>query len=227
ASTAASQLAQVSNGPLQRVPAPAGNVNGGEPAAGAAAQPAAATAPPAQRPTAQPTAESATSARTGTSEAKAAGPSRRVLWTALALLALIVIAAVVVLIATSGSKNKQGTKLTTEASLPLQSPSGAQAGTARVLGSKDNPRSRQLDLTGHDLAAANPGTYAVWLYNTNTKASHLLGFDSQMVAVQGQLSMSSALPANASSYNQVLLTKETTQSPSAPGKIFLKGNFHT
>jgi hypothetical protein len=64
--------------------------------------------------------------------------------------------------------------------------------------------------------------YAVWLYKT-AKDSHILGFVNPSVGSNGVLQAESALPANAKHYEQLLITKETQQSPKAPGPIVLKG----
>ena len=64
--------------------------------------------------------------------------------------------------------------------------------------------------------------YAVWLYKT-AKDSHILGFVNPSVGSNGVLQAESTLPANAKHYEQLLVTKETQQSPKAPGPIVLQG----
>ncbi len=66
--------------------------------------------------------------------------------------------------------------------------------------------------------------YAVWLYSSasNTK---FLGFVNPGVKADGKLQTAGVLPANASSYKQLLVTDETQPKPTAPGKIVLQGAF--
>jgi hypothetical protein len=67
-----------------------------------------------------------------------------------------------------------------------------------------------------------PDAYAVWLYNSPTDA-HILGFVNPGVAANGRLSTAGALPANASHFKQLVVTRETSGSPKAPGTIILQG----
>lgn len=70
--------------------------------------------------------------------------------------------------------------------------------------------------TAHD-------AYAVWLAAGPNGASHFLGFDPSKVAKDGVLQTEGVLPANASSYKQLLVTLETQRAPRSPGKIVLQG----
>jgi hypothetical protein len=67
-----------------------------------------------------------------------------------------------------------------------------------------------------------PNAYAVWLYNS-PKDAKILGFVNPGVGKTGRLSTAGALPTNASHYKQLIVTKETTASPKAPGTIILQG----
>lgn len=64
--------------------------------------------------------------------------------------------------------------------------------------------------------------YAVWLYKS-AKDSHILGFVNPAVGSNGVLQAEAALPANAGHFSQLLVTKETQQSPKSPGTIVLQG----
>jgi hypothetical protein len=68
-----------------------------------------------------------------------------------------------------------------------------------------------------------PDAYAVWLYNSPGD-SHILGFVSPAVGSSGVLRTAGGLPANASHYQKLLVTLETTSNPRSPGKIILEGN---
>ena len=70
--------------------------------------------------------------------------------------------------------------------------------------------------TSHD-------AYAVWLYNSPTDAT-LLGFVNPGVKSDGVLRTLGRLPANASHFKQLLVTRETQAKPHAPGAIVLQGS---
>jgi hypothetical protein len=107
------------------------------------------------------------------------------------------------------------------AQINLTSPTkGKAVGVALVLKQSGKAgiaiRAQNLPANGkHD-------AYAVWLYKT-AKDSHILGFVNPSVSSNGVLQAESALPANAKHYVQLLVTKETQQSPKAPGPIVLQG----
>jgi hypothetical protein len=64
--------------------------------------------------------------------------------------------------------------------------------------------------------------YAVWLYNSPSNHK-FLGFVNPGVKTDGKLQTAGVLPANASSYKELLVTDETQPKPGAPGKIVLQG----
>ena len=70
--------------------------------------------------------------------------------------------------------------------------------------------------TSHD-------AYAVWLYNSPTDAT-LLGFVNPGVKSDGVLRTLGRLPANASHFKQLLVTRETQAKPHTPGTIVLQGS---
>ena len=65
--------------------------------------------------------------------------------------------------------------------------------------------------------------YAVWLYNSPT-SSRGLG-RAPAVGASGRLEGGLLLPSGAAKYHEMLLTKETTTTPTHPGTIVLKGPF--
>ena len=89
-------------------------------------------------------------------------------------------------------------------------PAGARGAAGIVIAAAGVPAN-----TKHD-------AYAVWLYKSPSKAK-ILGFVNPGVGSNGRLSTAGALPADASQYSQVLITRETQQSPKAPGTIVLQG----
>lgn len=166
----------------------------------------------------------------------------------LALAALIAAVVVIVIIATSsGSTPKKtggttpGNTPTTTASTPtttstgtsttphviaqiiLKPPSGSgkQAGAAEIV--------TEGSVTGVVVAADHlaPNTahnaYAVWLSNPGGGPSHLLGYVSPGVTKKGILKTSGPLPANVTSYKEILITLETTTNTKTPGQTILQG----
>jgi len=110
------------------------------------------------------------------------------------------------------------------AQINLTAPTSAAAtkpvGVALVLKQGKNTgiaiRAQNLPANGkHD-------AYAVWLYKSS-KDSHILGFVNPAVGSNGVLQAEAALPANAGHFSQLLVTKETQQSPKSPGTIVLQG----
>jgi Sigma-70, region 4 len=159
--------------------------------------------------------------------------------------ALVVAAVVVLIIVLSGgsSSNKPSASVTTTttanahtsattstsasgsatpvAQINLRSPTGASTTGVAIL-------VRQGSTVGVVIRAAHvpPNTkhdaYAVWL-NTPAGTSHLLGFVNPGVGSNGTLTTAGALPTNAGSYKELLVTLETQSNPKSPGKIVLQG----
>jgi hypothetical protein len=166
----------------------------------------------------------------------------------LALIALVVIVVVVVLLVTGGSSKKkaqtnaQGTTTTSTAAtasgtsttvtplhqINLISPTGTKGreGAADVVraGGKLG-----IVIVAEGLTANVKNAYGVWLYNSKSGAGKFLGFYDQQVtnkgSTKGELEAEDQLPANATSYNELLLTLETAEKPTKPGTIVLQGTF--
>ena len=65
--------------------------------------------------------------------------------------------------------------------------------------------------------------YAVWLYNSATSYEPLSR--SPAVGSNGRLQGGALLPANAGNFHTMLLTRETSTTPTHPGPIVLSGTF--
>jgi sigma-70-like protein len=65
--------------------------------------------------------------------------------------------------------------------------------------------------------------YAVWLFNSSSD-NHLLGFVNPGIKKNGVLRTLGPLPANASHFKQLLVTRETQAKPHGPGTIVLQGS---
>ncbi len=77
-----------------------------------------------------------------------------------------------------------------------------------------------LELRGRGLPANQNDSYAVWLFNTPGD-SRLLGFISPGVSAAGTFSSRTALPADAVRFRELVVTRETTSRPPAPGQAVL------
>ncbi len=224
----ASELAPVASGPLPEIPVESG------------AQPAVETRPDEREP--PPAEEAPTTAEPPTESARRPSSprsSRRGGAILLGLIAALIIAGVVVAIVaiTSGGGHKKSSTAaagttstnTTATQTPriigqvnLTSPSAGSktAGIAEVF--------RRGSTVGILIAAQNvpPNSkhdaYAVWLSNSGSDSVRL-GFVSPGVGSNGRLSTAGALPANASHYKQLLVTRETARNPRQPGTIILQG----
>jgi hypothetical protein len=78
-------------------------------------------------------------------------------------------------------------------------------------------------ITAKNLPPSSGFFYAVWLYNSPTE-SRGLG-RAPAVGSSGRLEGGLLLPSDASHYHEMLLTKETTTTPTKPGPIVLSGPF--
>jgi hypothetical protein len=80
-----------------------------------------------------------------------------------------------------------------------------------------------IAIVGHGLPAnTKRNAYAVWLYSAPSDAA-LLGFVNPGVGKNGRLETTGPLPSNAAHFKQLLITIETTSSPTQPGQVILRG----
>ncbi len=161
----------------------------------------------------------------------------------LGIIGLVIAAVVVIVIATSGGGSNSKTTSTVAASTTSTTTTASASTTtatpqivAQVNLSSPTKTStkgvaevfRRGSTTGILIAAQNvpPNSkhdaYAVWLFNSSSD-SHILGFVNPGVGSNGRLSTAGALPANASHFKQLLVTRETARNPSQPGTVILQG----
>jgi hypothetical protein len=172
----------------------------------------------------------------------------------LALIVLVVIVVVVVLLVTGGSKQKPKTKSARAPAVTSTTPGKAGTpGTSTTstdvtplhqinLISPTNTKGREgaadvvkaggklgLVIVAEGLSANAKNAYGVWLYDSKSGSGKFLGFYSLQVtstgSTKGELEAEDALPSNAQSYNELLLTLETAEKPTKPGTIVLQGTF--
>jgi hypothetical protein len=124
---------------------------------------------------------------------------------------------------TTGSTGATGTTAKVVSQMNLKPPSGtgSEVGIAELL--KAGTIQVLAIIAQHLKPNTGKNAYAVWLYNS-ANDSHLLGFVSPAVTSNGQLRTESrALPSNASHYQHVIITLETSAGPKTPGQIVLEG----
>jgi hypothetical protein len=156
-----------------------------------------------------------------------------------------IVAAVIVLVINSGGSSTKDNGTVTP---PATTSTGASGGTgatgpagtphidAQINLAPADPKSKALAvanvisqgsqrafaLQAQGLAQTKGFAYAVWLYNSPTDAL-ALGF-APAVKADGRMQAVGALPANASHYRQMILTRETVARPARPGAIVLAGS---
>ncbi|MDQ6607412.1 MAG: hypothetical protein M3Z06_12800, partial [Actinomycetota bacterium] len=118
------------------------------------------------------------------------------------------------------------------AQIHLQPPSGPQSQAGGVVavyrrnpGGRVGllPRAKTFTVFARGLAPnTKRDAYAVWLYASPSQ-TRLLGFVNPGVRSNGVLKTEGVLPSNAAHYSRILITRETSPQPAAPGKIVLSG----
>jgi hypothetical protein len=208
----------------------------------APAKPAAASATGAAQPQPAPpapgapppeAAEPAASEPAGTGhDADGAGSRRGSRIGGAVVLALIVAAAVAAVLLITGGSGKSsrhtGTTAATGSKVKV---------TARIIMRPPNPASHAIGavdvlaegsrhaffIAAEKLPATNGFYYAIWLYNSPT--SHRPLNRAPAVGSNHSLQGGSLLPSDAGNYSKILLTRETSTSPTQPGPTVLEGNF--
>jgi hypothetical protein len=212
------------------------------PAQPASAQPVGARRPP-QATASSRAAAARPSAPRGRGRTPAKSPASR-RGGALLLALIVVVVVVVVLITSGGGSSKKGasteassatgtgststkksaatSKPTEDKRITLTSPesSSKSIGAVEVL-SEGGKYAYYIAAT--NLPASKGFFYAVWLYNSPT--SHEAVSKAPAVGSNGRLQGGALLPADASKYHEMLLTRETTAQPTEPGPVVLKGAF--
>jgi hypothetical protein len=120
---------------------------------------------------------------------------------------------------TAAAKKTSGPSVTQR--LALTSPSGAKSvGVMDILAEGSR---RAFFIDAENLPESKGFFYALWLYNSPT--SHRPLSASPPVGKDHRLQGGSLLPSDAASYHTVLVTRETSRTPSQPGPVVLSGPF--
>ncbi len=150
----------------------------------------------------------------------------------LAVILAAVIVVVVLLTSSGGSHKKASTASTASSTSTTSGPKEQARFTLKAPGKSHSAGSVQILSEGNKRAfyiqaehipATNHFFYAIWLYNSHTSALPLS--KSPPVGRSHKLAGAAALPENAGSFKEILLTKETSQHPTHPGHVVLRGAF--
>ncbi|MGA2320395.1 MAG: sigma-70 region 4 domain-containing protein [Solirubrobacteraceae bacterium] len=120
----------------------------------------------------------------------------------------------------SGSKTASGPKEDDRLTLTPTEPASKSVAVVEILseGSK-----RAFYIAAENLPASKGFFYAIWLYNSPTSAEPLSR--APAVGSDHRLQGGALLPANAGNYSKLIVTRETSVSPTHPGPIVLSGPF--
>ena len=112
----------------------------------------------------------------------------------------------------------------------LRPPEGSQSearGEVAIVHFPDNDQFRlAFQATGLPPSSTRGSAYGVWIYSSPTQ-NRFLGFPDTVVGADGKLETVSDLAPDTPAYSQVLLTRETAESPKRPGTIILRGRLVT
>jgi hypothetical protein len=158
---------------------------------------------------------------------------------AIVLGVIAVVTVVLVLVLSGGSSHKHArssaSASATRATSSSSSPRASE--TRRLTLTPPNPASKALGvaavlqegstyafyMAAEHLPPSHGFFYAVWLYNNPSSFEALS--KSPPVGADGRLQGGSLLPPNAGNYNQMIVTRETSERPTSPGPIVLRGPF--
>jgi hypothetical protein len=121
----------------------------------------------------------------------------------------------------TGTKAKKG-EPTVEKQITLKPPK-AGTGSIGVVDILVEKGKRAFYIAAEHLPETKGFFYAVWLYNSHTSAVPLS--KAPAVGSTHRLAGGALLPASASKYREILLTKEKSDHPTHPGPVVLRGAF--
>ena len=243
----AEQLASLAPGSLPEIPDGAGPAAATAPATLAGEHPPAepARAESATTPSAPPAGAASRAASASLSAARSAAqlPSSR-LGGAIVLAAIAAVVVAVVLLTSGGGSHSRARSPAASAGASTSTSSTSTASSApratetkRLTLTPPNASSKALGvaavlregstyafyLAATGLAPSKGFFYAVWLYNSATSFEPLS--KSPPVGSDGRLQGGALLPGNAGSYQQMIVTRETSERPTSPGPVVLRGSF--
>jgi hypothetical protein len=150
-----------------------------------------------------------------------------------AIAAAVVVAVVLITSGSSGShpskaasassatsKTTTGPAIKQRLTLTSPTPGSKEVGVIDILAEGSR---RAFFIDAENLPESKGFFYALWLYNSPT--SHRPLTASPPVGSSHRLQGGALLPSDAGNYHTVLLTRETSRTPSQPGPIVLSGSF--
>jgi hypothetical protein len=150
-----------------------------------------------------------------------------------AIAVAVIVAVVLITSASGGSHRSKSASTSSPAAKATTGPAVAQRLTltsptpgSRAVGVMDilaEGSKRAFFIDAENLPESKGFFYALWLYNSPT--SHRPLSASPPVGSTHRLQGGALLPSDAASYHTVLLTRETSRTPSEPGPIVLSGPF--
>jgi hypothetical protein len=169
---------------------------------------------------------------------------------ALLLGGIVVVVIVVVILLTSGGDSSTNTGTSASATTSTQGHTkSSSTKSTKSSASKTPSVTNQLALTSPDSSSKAVGiveilaegsqrafymaaehlppsqgfSYVVWLYNSPSSAQAIS--KAPTVTSNGRMQGGALLPSNAGDYHKILLTRETSNTPTQPGPIVLSGAF--
>ena len=124
---------------------------------------------------------------------------------------------------TTTAQTQPGDQVQVESQINLTPPEGSDSEAAGVaqIARQGGTRAVALVAEGFQRAREDGPFYAIWLYTSADQAKRL-GFPPQP-GRNGRIETSFELPDDADQYEQLVITRETEQSPRQPGEILLSG----
>jgi len=154
------------------------------------------------------------------------------------LLAVLVAAVIVAVVLLTGggssgkhssSSNTSKTATTTtkgpkiDAEIPLKPPPGPKSGSVGIVYVLSEGSKRAFFIDAEHLPTSTKGSYyGIWLYNS---PSSFRGLTESTVGSNHKMAGGSALPGDAGEFHELLVTRETSQTPKHPGAVVLHGPF--
>jgi hypothetical protein len=153
-------------------------------------------------------------------------------------LLVIAVAVVLVIVLTGGDDKKADSSGTEAASTTSTQAQPRVRAQINLTPPKDGPAQKALaivqivDVSGQTAVNAvsqglptnnKKAAYGIWVYNSPSQAKLIGGFDK--TDNKGHLVFQGALPqdVDVASYKEVLVTQETSGSPTKPGRVYLRG----
>jgi Sigma-70, region 4 len=121
---------------------------------------------------------------------------------------------------TTKSSSSKTASVTNQLTLASPDPSSKTVGIVEILAEGSQ---HAFYMATEHLPPSQGFSYVVWLYNSPSSAQAIS--KAPPVTANGRMQGGALLPANAGSYSRILLTRETSNSPTHPGPIVLSGPF--